>query len=607
MKTYLPTGNEMVAIPLLTEQGAAIESINFLHMGYKGIVEIAGDPASEAALFEPFIDIKGKEHKPERVAWRRIGDWVPSFTARFTGVPGLALEGTVLAPLEERGFVYRLKAVNAGREALDITLGLRGNWTETKHTINETKPVIGQKFVYESGWNHSHVFDFRSTVSVFSFAPIFEGAMDVEQVEEEGDSILYRFGKKLSLAPGEAAAVDFYWGLGFEEVGSTTAAKEMLRKGYDRLLSSTVSWLDERRQHSGREELDRLFNTNLFFNFFYASGMTMDTEQFVLVTSRSPRYYVSAAYWDRDSLLWSFPSILIADAGHARRMLEYVFDIQMRNVGVHSRYIDGTVLEPGFELDELCAPIIALYNYVKRTGEADIVNEPLFAKGIKRILDILATKKHQDIALYETFLQPTDDMIVHPYLTYNNVLVVTILRYLAELMPDRASLTDKLLGMAEETRKAIYEHCVKDVDGKTMFVWSVDLEGGWNVYDEPPGSLTLLPFYGFCDWEDPVYKATVEHIRRPEYLYSFAGATIADIGCEHAPHPWILSIANSLLSGRKEHFLQMLPHLKMDNGIACESVNEQTGECETGEAFATCAGFLAYAMYVSFYDKEAAS
>ena len=36
---------------------------------------------------------------------------------------------------------------------------------------------------------------------------------------------------------------------------------------------------------------------------------------------------------------------------------------------------------------------------------------------------------------------------------------------------------------------------------------------------------------------------------------------------------------------------------RMDNGVACESVNEDTGVCETGEAFATCAGFLSYALY----------
>ena len=38
------------------------------------------------------------------------------------------------------------------------------------------------------------------------------------------------------------------------------------------------------------------------------------------MTSRSPRYYVSAAYWDRDSLLWAFPAILTVDAAYAREI-----------------------------------------------------------------------------------------------------------------------------------------------------------------------------------------------------------------------------------------------------------------------------------------------
>ncbi len=34
----------------------------------------------------------------------------------------------------------------------------------------------------------------------------------------------------------------------------------------------------------------------------------------------------------------------------------------------------------------------------------------------------------------------------------------------------------------------------------------------------------------------------------------------------------------------------------MDNGIACESIDENTGESTTGEAFATCAGYLSFAL-----------
>ena len=37
------------------------------------------------------------------------------------------------------------------------------------------------------------------------------------------------------------------------------------------------------------------------------------------------------------------------------------------------------------------------------------------------------------------------------------------------------------------------------------------------------------------------------------------------------------------------------PCLK-DNGIVCESIDEHTGRSATGDAFATCAGFVCHAL-----------
>ena len=65
-------------------------------------------------------------------------------------------------------------------------------------------------------------------------------------------------------------------------------------------------------------DLDRIMNRNLLFTTYYAWGRAIDTEQFVGMTSRSNRYYVSAAYWDRDALLWSFPALLDSDPARAR-------------------------------------------------------------------------------------------------------------------------------------------------------------------------------------------------------------------------------------------------------------------------------------------------
>ena len=97
--------------------------------------------------------------------------------------------------------------------------------------------------------------------------------------------------------------------------------------------------------------------------------------------------------------------------------------------------------------------------------------------------------------------------------------------------------------------------------------------------------------------DDPVWQSTVRAIRSEAYPLSFAGRPIAEIGWRHAPHPWVLSICNSLLCGHADTALAHLARTRMDNGLACESVNEDTGACETGAAFATCAGFLAYALW----------
>ncbi len=386
--------------------------------------------------------------------------------------------------------------------------------------------------------------------------------------------------------------VELIFGVGVETVAAATSAKHLLRLGYERCLRQTLGWLKKRMLPAQDATVARMMNENLFFAFFYASGRTIDTEELCLMTSRSPRYYVSAAYWDRDSLLWAFPAILMADAAYAREILTYVFTKQIRNVGLHSRYIDGTLLEPGFELDELCAPVVALRRYVESTGDGSLARQPAIRDGLAAILRRLESKQHPSEALYETFLQPTDDLRNHAYLTYDNALVCFALRALADFL-DRPELAER----AEETREAVYRHCVKERDGRRFFAWSVDLEGRYDIYDEPPGSLQLLPFYGFCAMDDPVWKNTVAMIRDKDYPLSFAGHPIAEIGCRHAPHPWVLSICNSLLSGNADSALTHLHRTRMDNGIACESVNEDTGVCETGEAFATCAGFLAYALW----------
>lgn len=581
MERYLPTGSEQVSLPRVNEINAGVEDLTFLHMASRGLIDLRGGQLEP--LMRPFVAQQGVEAELGGFEWSRLGYWYPRFAAR---AGALGLEGVILTPVGERGFGYRLRLTNNGAETVETAFGLRGQTGSAWHCVNVDKPIEGALNCYVSGWSGLPVFEQMCGVPLFALAPICEGKCRAE-FEPAGEGWLWRLERTVRLAPGESAEFTAWWGLGLEEVSAVTSARELQRRGWDWELRRSLAWLAQRSLDLGDEALTRLYNTNLFFCIFFSTGRTLDTEELVLVTSRSPRYYVSAAYWDRDSLLWSFPAVLDADAALAREMLGYVFGRQRRNIGVHSRFIDGTVLEPGFELDELMAPVLALERYVDATGDRSVLTDPDVLRGIDGILKKLDAERAEDCELYETFLQPTDDERVYPYITYDNVLVWRALRALGRLF-ERPELTEQ----AERVRRAIYDNCIFD----GAFAWSVDLAGGHDVYDEPPGSLLLLPYYGFCAWDDPVYLKTAEMIRSPDYTYSFAGCEIAEIGCPHAPHPWLLSIGNSLLCGRSGEALEHLRRTRLDNGIACESVDEHTGECTTGEAFATCAGFICHAL-----------
>lgn len=585
---YQVTGNEYLSLPTIRENDGAVEGITFLYMQVKGLLEIRGTDG----LIRPYVELDG-QRLPLCPVWSREHCWIPRFVSEEQK---LRFTCTYLTPVGERALVLRLTVQNQSAEPRAVRFGTDGQWDQTLHEVNETTELTEGREAYESGWNHMFIFSQKPGLPLFAFAPCVADPQQFAEIDQQArwnrSDFAYDIYRETVLQPGETAVLDIPWGVGYEGVAASTSAKELLRQGFDAVYGRTVRWLSAREKPLADPKLHELLNTNLFFAFFYASGRTVDTEELCLMTSRSPRYYVSAAYWDRDSLLWAFPAILTVDAAYAREILTYVFTRQARNFGVHSRFIDGTMLEPGFELDELCAPVIALDRYVEKTGDTAFAARPFVRDGLEEILRRMEAKKHPSVPMYETFLQPTDDMHNYIYLTYDNALVCYALRALAKLL-NRPELAEE----AERTRRAVYEHCVKEQNGRPFFAWSVDLNGHFDIYDEPPGSLLLLPFYGFCEESDPIWQNTAAMIRDESYPLSFAGHPIAEIGCKHAPHPWILSICNSLLSGHADSALLHLSRTPLDNGVACESVNEDTGLCETGEAFATCAGFLSYALY----------
>jgi len=124
----------------------------------------------------------------------------------------------------------------------------------------------------------------------------------------------------------------------------------------------------------------------------------------------------------------------------------------------------------------------------------------------------------------------------------------------------------------------------------------VDLEGRHILLDEPPGSLALLAYYGFCPADDLAYRNTLRWIDSADNPHLGPAGQFQTASCVHAPYSWVLSLANMLLSGRGERAAEILRKAPLDDGLACESFDADTGRPVTGRHFATCAGFLGYAL-----------
>ncbi len=615
-ESYFPTGNEYVALPTLRARDGAVEQVNVLHMGVNGLLAFSG---GSTPFLTPRVMVNDHEFLLEgHLSWEREADWLPKFQVREEP---LELEGVYFCPPGERGFVLSLRATNVSLEQLYCGFAVELSWASLLHSINVTKPLQGDRALVAKTWEDMPALEFRCPAPLLSIAPyppdkssrfFFRKGLQAlnptgrETLMDSNENLLLHWLQSKDLKPGETWQAHFYFGLGLDEIGAFATAREFQRTGGRKLRQETVKWLEAKRRVTTTKDprLDSLMNVNAFFNRFYATGVTIDTEETVCLTSRSPRYYVSGAYWDRDTLLWSFPSVLALDPPWAQKILGYAFTRQAANFGVHSRYLSGTVLEPGFELDEFCAPIIALRSYLETTKDMVFLSRPGVRESLDRFERELPKKKHPKKDLYQTWLLPSDDPWPQRYVTYDNVLVWRALMDLAQIyrMEKNKLLAPKIAKLQRQAnlvKAAIIRYCVAKGPKGRMFVWSVDLDkkGEHMLYDEPPGSLLLLPRYGFCKISYPLWKRTRDWIYSPEYRYSFTGKPYEEVGCGHAPHPWVLASVNSLLAGQKERALKFLKTAPMDNGIACESVDENTGEAATGEAFATCAGFLAYGLW----------
>lgn len=544
---HLPTGNLEVHVEAHPHT-PSISRIGVASIALNGLLDLVG---------EPLLEVSGKGWKASRRA-----DWIPVWE-------NSELKVTLLAPYGERGLALRIEPLRP------TPIQVAGN-LEHLGLRRFHEEVIAASFrTTHDPWTGSYLLEARTERTLLALglqADVTPARIDwAEQFVLEWD----------------AGPVTLYISLAPEADGARTTALHLRRLGWDRLLHQTLHKL-ELLSANYLGPLPEVYRRHLIFSYFYAQADSLEGEP-VLLTSRSPHYYVSGAYWARDALLWFFPALLKADRKRARAVLKAALERYARWPGEHAQYLSGPPLYPGFELDEAAAYPLALARYLEASGPNPELVEEL-REPLEGVFERVSREKHPSLALYRSFLSPTDDPVSQPYLTYDNALWCVALERLAPYWPSPETLKFEA--------RAIRETLYRQAERSGRFVFSFEPGGAHTFADEPAGSLLLLPHLGFSGRQDPVWQSTALWILGEDNPYHYKGRFPGE-GSAHFPFPSGFGLANRILSGLMRpaaDALMILEQAPLDGGYACESFDSQSGIGRTGVGFAAMAGFIAYAL-----------
>ena len=603
----IPTGNDWIALPSIRADDGALQDFNVISMRYRGLVEMAG-PAGKP-LMAPFLEREGVRRPLSRLSWSLRDYWIPTATMEADGV---RLRLTYVAPPGSHPAIIRFELTNLTDHPLRAAPGMVVDWGRTNRVTYSPEPLKGAMTMSPTPIDTDmEVFNYGTDDTHLAWGFAYVDSKGELNAAGQEPGLTAR--REVDLAPHQTVDVHFLIGVGLEEYSAAYAMrvlnKRIARYGLNGVLEQAAADARRHTRTTGEADLDQIMNRNLLFSTYYAWGRAIDTEDFVGVTSRSNRYYVSAAYWDRDALLWSFPALLDTDQDRARLALDYVLQTQARNIGVHSRFIDGVVLEDGLELDELAAPLIALTHYVKVTHDMDMVlrHQQVVAGLVEKIL----AQRDPKTGLYETFQDAQDEYVAKPYSIYDNVLTWRALLDLAALKTSqkRDGEAKALRDRAAELKAAILRYGVlpgAHGAGGPIFAANVDGKAG-DFTDVPPGSLMKLPYLGFISEQAPLFRRTYDWLHSQHYAYSYFDQPLGLPGSYRLPFTTSWEVADHLrLKAGKAQALKILRQSPWDGGVITEGVRPDTGSPDhQGLAFATAAGYVGHTICEQFcLDKR---
>jgi uncharacterized protein len=437
------------------------------------------------------------------------------------------------------------------------------------------------------------------------FAALDAGA---ELAVPNGTLLRFRIVRRLRLGSRRRVTVAFHIGAAPERDGAVGTVAALRRLGADELLHLARLDLARLTRRLREPDLGALFNRNLIFNYYGSVGRGIDDDLLYPLLARSALHGPSAAMGERPALLWSLPALTLADRALAREALVRTFEQYSARAGEQWKYLDGAVLAPGLQLDQICAYVLALDRYVSETEDASVVEEPLIQEVLREIDELLYSLLDREVFLCASDLLPSGEAPDHDYTAFGNVLVWAAARALPRLWqryPDEPP-PRFFEGAADEVSAAIWQRCAADIDGVPVLGYSTDLNGRVAIYDDPEGSLALLPFLGFCDVDDPIWTNTMELLRSSSYPLWLNDRPVPGLAPRSdAKAPRLAALCADLLGPRADAAKLVLRSLRLPNLLATPSWDPDTGEAAHTPPSPPLAGLLAWTLHHAVQQRTA--
>lgn len=442
------------------------------------------------------------------MAWERALGWLPTFTC---SVGNVVVRATIFAPFgrdsDTAGIVYAFAVENRGSEAVTARLALSGTLGHRQLRVRSAR-AFGDQHVIEQRADGTVILRGSALPDLAAFALVSDGQADVSVSDASLPS--YTVEREIEVPASGRAETAFYIAAGPEGDGAHATAHVMRRRGWRDLLAATRDALRNLEQSTGHDALDSLLNHNLLLAYFYSVGRALDDAHYYVVRTRVPWHSAGLTIREWEALAWTLPAVQLADNGLARELLLRLCELHGYAPGMGVRYMDGTLFEPGFNLEGAAAYALATDRYVRDTGDDHIVDDAVLADTLYVVSEDMAARRHAQVPLYSTDVTPSGVHASLPYTLHANAVASQALDVLRRTLDEE---TARNVQEPEAVRAALRRHFVRDGStAKGVFAAASDLNGSYADADDPAASALWLPMYDVVTRDDSLYRRTAKAI-----------------------------------------------------------------------------------------------